>query len=188
VPEAQISPFDIIETRLLTNVPVFYDVSELAFRHNMDSSRARAAIDNNINPDDHAQHLPSMRIAYRICFDRQRQILEEQRRQELQEAIKQRTANAEDNARWQLQYSGATLLNWQVLNDKEYNATWQDGDHTYTMRINANMRVESAGICLNGTDKDYNLAAIVEVMREARRRNRPGAGGAYDNYDDEDDD
>lgn len=73
----------------------------------------------------------------------------------------------------------AELVSWKQ-SGRDIVVEWRDGDHQYSSRIQPNMQVTSAGICLSNRDSDFSIASLVDVMREARRLNRPGADGDYD--------
>lgn len=172
-----IAPLDIIDARMLDKSLLYCDIPMLSFTYHRESGDLRSALENHIRPDLIRYTLASFRDAYLTCYSRQQDIEREMRQKALKDQQEQIKHDAEQNIRWHLEYSGATLMNWQALDQDKYHVVWADGANTYSMRVDANMRIESAGICLNHTDKDYNLSAIVEVMREARRLGRPGAGG-----------
>ncbi len=91
------------------------------------------------------------------------------RRAELE--AEERKASVEDRARWQLGFMGATLLDWRELGSS-YEVTWEHEGATWTMPLTRDLRIESAGICLAGTDGQHNLSSIVEIMQTGRKLKR----------------
>ena len=73
----------------------------------------------------------------------------------------------EGRLRVALEYSGAVLRAWTELGEG-YEVVWEHEGEEYRTVIRRDLFVESAGICLSGRDSDYNLSAIVHVMRLAR--------------------
>lgn len=115
------------------------------------------------------QHLPTSRelFARRII---EGHLIEMQKRQAELEA-EERKASIEDRARWQLEFMGATLLDWRELGSS-YEVTWEHEGATWTMPLTRDLRIESAGICLAGTDRQHNLSSIVEIMKTGRKLKR----------------
>lgn len=114
----------------------------------------------------------SLDICNAVSLIRQRQV-QEQVRQRAEEH-RQTETDDEQRLRAELDFSGARLVNWSRLRDG-FQVTWEHDGHQYTMPIHRDLRVETAGICLNDTDRHYTLAAIVYVMDEARKQHRTGA-------------
>lgn len=112
-------------------------------------------------------------------------VLEQARQTEKKRAEAERMQDVRERAKFQLEFMGAQLVDWREQ-DSDYSVTWRDGEHQYTMRVGRNLRIESAGLCLNGTDNQHNLSSIVDVMREAHRVGRPDISG-YNNWGDDDD-
>lgn len=85
--------------------------------------------------------------------------------------IAQKALTTEDKIRNDLSFVGAALLNW---NEKEegYIIEYEYEGATFQIDLGQNRRVESAGICLDGTELNHNLSTIVLAMQEARQRHR----------------
>ncbi len=47
-----------------------------------------------------------------------------------------------------------------------YTVTYEIQNQTFTSVIRKDMKVESAGICLSGTDKEYDLQSLISVVKE----------------------
>jgi len=100
-----------------------------------------------------------------LSLHRHRFLLEEKRMIEQEEA--QRRGTLEGRLRVALEYSGAVLRAWTELGEG-YEVVWEHEGEEYRTVIRQDLFVESAGICLSGRDSDYDLSAIVHVMRLAR--------------------
>ena len=73
--------------------------------------------------------------------------------------------------RWHLEFMGAELNSWHESGN-EYRITWTHGGQTHSMDVARSGFVESAGVCLEGTDRRHNLSSIVAVMQEHARLGR----------------
>ena len=74
---------------------------------------------------------------------------------------------------WHLAFVGAEFLGWHEAGEG-YEVRWRHGGHEYRTRLRQDLQVESADICLDGTDLRHNLSSIVAVMEEGRRRGMSG--------------
>ncbi len=83
--------------------------------------------------------------------------------QKLERAEKLKTAEGQIGA--SLEFMGATLKSWSK-NLTGYNVRWELNGKSYSMEIDTNMRIDSAGVCLAGTSGWHSLASIVAVMEE----------------------
>lgn len=123
-------------------------------------------------------------------------------RSEVEQARVAQTLTMEGRIKYNLEFLGAELLSWRESGN-DIVVTWKDGGQTYNSRIDSKMGTVSAGICLSGKDSDFNVAAMVDVIRQARKENkvvRVGNGGMSEesyrrahpnggeNYEDEYDD
>jgi hypothetical protein len=104
-----------------------------------------------------------------LSLHRHRFLEEEKRRLLQEEARRRRTLRGRLESA--LAYSGAQLKAWTERGEG-YEVVWEHEGEEYRTVIRPDLFVESAGICLSGRDSDYNLAAIVHVMRRARERGR----------------
>lgn len=93
----------------------------------------------------------------------------EQRR--LEQVEKNRRNTVEGRLKDDLEYVGASLLNWSEIGDG-HEVTYEYNGAQFTMTVGENNRIESAGICLNDTDRDHNLSSIVLAMENARKLRR----------------
>ena len=93
-------------------------------------------------------------------------------RRELEKVKAQKKRSVGDEIRHQLEFSGAKLLDWTDQGYDGYTVTWEHDGATWTMDVARDLTVSSAGICLDGTQQYHDLATIVPVMMEGRRRHR----------------
>ena len=75
-----------------------------------------------------------------------------------------------------LTHAGGKMLAFLERADA-YTVTYQIGNqqHISTVRKD-DLTVITAGICLSGRDRDFDLASLVGVMRESRGRHVPRVG------------
>jgi hypothetical protein len=95
-----------------------------------------------------------------------RQIIDREQEQRLAE-LKKKTLDGRITSA--LDFIGAKLTNYREQ-ESAIMVSYEYGDATHSIRIDKDMRVQSAGICLSGTDPDHNLTSIVKVMEESRNR------------------
>lgn len=124
-------------------------------------------------------------------------------RQESEAARRKQTLTIEGRIKYNLEFLGAELMSWRESGE-DIVIQWKDQGQNYTSRISNKMGTVSAGICLSGKDADFNVAAMVDVIREARKirrevrvgigealteeqYNRVHPAGGYDEGDDDDD-
>ena len=163
-----LEPLDLIEARDLGGVLLFDQIAT-----HVDTSRLRGIQTVLRESPVEAWDVSAPPVARNvISLIQQRRASDQahQARVQRQQAVR----SDEARLRSELDFAGAQLINWSELSDG-FRVTWEHEGHTYTMPIQRDLRVESAGICLNETDRHYTLAAIVHVMAEARRQHRPGA-------------
>lgn len=133
-----ISPMDVITSRLLAPRTLIFD-------HLFDLAIAKR----------------EMEIA-RDIFDRR---LDAIRKQEVKTKRVNQLQTEEGRLRESLKFMGAKLEDWTREIDG-YVVRWKIDGQVYRTQIDTNMRVVSAGVCLNGTDDWHSLASVVQVMQD----------------------
>lgn len=96
------------------------------------------------------------RVAYALRYGLNRELLKERERRELEDGV---------------QHAGGKLIDYKVQDD-HYRVTYEvDGAH-YTSMISKDPqhRVITAGICLSGGDRAFDLKSLITVMREGSQR------------------
>ena len=68
-----------------------------------------------------------------------------------------------------LSHSGAKLVSYREQ-DTGYTVEINVDGHTYRPLVDKNLRLLNAGICLNGTDRNFDLCSFVGVLREGHER------------------
>jgi hypothetical protein len=167
-----IEPFDVIVAAGPVYNLIYWRPSEAKVRRNeMLAGLANTLVDP-YRPRT-GEELKALQIAIGRIVERRRLEAEKSR----QNALK----TVEGRLKYNLEFLGAELVSWRE-SGRDIIVTWRDEGREYQSRISSGMSVVTAGICLSGRDRAFNVAALVDVMREARQLNRPGAGG-----DDDDD-
>lgn len=93
------------------------------------------------------------------------------------EDVKTTTQERLENA---LKRSGGKLVSYTDRGNS-YTVKYIVENNEYTSTVDENLRVEVAGICLSGGDKNFDLQSLVHVIREGEERNRIVVGN-YANY------
>lgn len=73
---------------------------------------------------------------------------------------------------------GASLNQWTREIDG-YSVTWSHEEREHTMKIDTNLRVRSAGVCLGNTDNMHSLSSVVAVMQHRQREIDSGRHGDW---------
>jgi len=100
---------------------------------------------------------PGHRIAYLLSYNvRLAAMVEDER------------TRHERRLRGALEHAGAALRDFTEHRD-EYRVTYEvDGQRHVSVVRKDNLTVQTAGICLSGRDRDFDLASLVGVLRESR--------------------
>ena len=84
-----------------------------------------------------------------------------------EEIRKAQQRTVEGRIRSAVEYLGAELVGF-LEEGEGYSVEWRDGGHTYRTRVDSNLRLVSAGICLSRLEHEQTLASTVAVMRRYR--------------------
>ncbi len=114
---------------------------------------------------DHLFDLPIARREMKIARDIFDRRLEAIRKQEALTARANKLQTEEGRLTESLKFMGADLQEWTREIDG-YVVRWSIDGQVYRTQIDTNMRVVSAGVCLNGTDDWHSLSSVVQVMQE----------------------
>lgn len=159
----RIQPFDVLEARQL-GAELLYHVRSCAYG----ASQAATMMRQNLLTEPASwPDIPGMKLAWHILQGH----VEKQRKQKRREAREKRKASIEEQLRWHLAFMDAKLESWHEAGD-DYRITWMHQGQTYSMDVARSGFVQSAGVCLDGTDRRHNLSSIVAVMQEHTRLGR----------------
>lgn len=161
-----VRPFDVLVARMLDNT-LLYDEYDRRTLWAPLADGLRACLEKREWAPRIGGLTPELQAV--LSLHRHRSLEEEKRRILREEARRRRTLRGRLESA--LEYSGAQLRAWTELGEG-YEVVWEHEGEEYRTVIRPDLFVESAGICLSGRDSDYNLAAIVHVMRQARGRGR----------------
>lgn len=166
-----IQPFDVLIARDLAGV-LLYDSVCTRTEDGIKGQDYREASTGLFS--DFPLGSAAFRVAGRIIQDRIRAVQREQelraqqeRAERARQEMEARRATTEGSFRWHLEFVGAELLSWNESGNGHI-VRWEHAGREYSMRISRDMRIESAGICLDGTDRWHNLSSIVSVMEGDR--------------------
>jgi hypothetical protein len=117
----------------------------------------RQALAEERPPDDLTRPglTPEQRAAYRLVFEQRR---EARRRAE--------RATVEGRLRLALAHGGADLVSY-AERDGGYRVTYTLDGRRYVSAVDGRLNVQTAGICLSGHDRRFDLGSLVGVLREA---------------------
>jgi hypothetical protein len=163
--QGQIDVRLIAEAELFDTIVARFDGSQFWFDQldpRADPAAApylRQALANATEPRqlDRPGLTPGQRIAYMLNYAaRLEAILQDER-----------TRN-ESRLREALEHAGAELRDFVEHHD-EYRVTYEvDGRRHTSLVRKDNLTVQTAGICLSGQDRNFDLASLVGVMRQSR--------------------
>ena len=107
---------------------------------------------------------PGQRLAYLLTYRaRVEALLAAERAKQLDERTRH-----ENRLREALEHAGARLRDF-VERGGQYTVTYDvDGHRHVSMVRKGDLTVQTAGICLSGQDRDFDLASLVGVLRESR--------------------
>jgi len=80
-------------------------------------------------------------------------------------------SSAEYQVKKNVEFAGGNFIRFVERND-HYSVTYKVGRQQYTSYVtkDSSMHVLTAGICLSGHDRDYDLTSLITVLREGQRR------------------
>lgn len=133
---------DVVQTRIIGDSLLFDHVSH----HNSAMSHKESKIATEI-------------YEARLDLIRQREAEEEHAKYVQTEQGKLETA---------LEFMGASLEEWTRELDG-YVVRWKIDGQMYRMEVDTNLRVKSAGVCLDNTDSWHSLSSVVAVMQDRKK-------------------
>lgn len=80
------------------------------------------------------------------------------------EIQKARQATVEGRIKSAVEYLGAELIGFSESGEG-YSVEWRDANQVYRSRVSHNLRLLSAGICLDGLEQEQTLSSTVALMR-----------------------
>lgn len=159
--QENIEPLDVVRVANLAGTLIYHEVSKLA----LESILAKGMLEGNGTVNMNSDWW----VAFRLVTERVSQIRQQAKPMTL-----------EENLKHSLGFVGAELVNYQEIVSGQLEVTYSYQGMTWTLpRVDKSLRIQSAGICLSGTDRQHNLSSIVEVMHEARKLRRYDLDEAY---------
>ena len=157
-------PFDVAVARDLAGMLLYEDINTSLHTSPISVEMRRCLARGDV---EFPKASPDFRNAYEILSRRRQEVS----RQQQLEAIEARQQGDEGQVRFDLEFMGASLLALTETGEG-YSVTWEFDGCTHTTRVGRDMKVQSAGICLDSTDKQHDLSSIVQVMERARELHR----------------
>lgn len=114
----------------------------------------------------------SFQVAWQIVAARIFMEKLEQSRLEAEQRKKELLLTEQGRIVDKLEFVGASLVNYKK-EGRNYDVTYTYQGAQFTVNVRPDMRIESAGICLAGGDRDNDLSSIVLTMQRARAERRP---------------
>lgn len=156
-----IEPLDVVRVANLAGTLIYHEVSKLA----LESILAKEMLEGNGTVNMNSDWW----VAFGLVTERVSQIRQQAKPMTL-----------EENLKHSLGFVGAQLVNYQEIVGGQLEVTYSYQGMTWTLpKVDKNLRIQSAGICLSGTDRQHNLSSIVEVMHEARKLRRYDLNESY---------
>lgn len=161
--QGQIPIFLCEDTRLFDTVDARWDGQNFwyechsSFRSPKIASELRDAFSNEVEPEDIAISgmNPTEKLAYQVAFN----FIIESKKNRKEERLKKA-----------LERGGARLVEY-VERGNQYTVSYVVDGSTYRSVVDAEtLQVVSAGICLSGTDRNFDLQSLVSVVREGQNR------------------
>ena len=78
--------------------------------------------------------------------------------------------------------AGGNYISYSDLNNNEIKVSYEVDGKTITSTLSDDLNVMSAGICLSGGDRAFDLQSVVTVVKEAQERGNIVVGDYYDHY------
>ena len=114
---------------------------------------------------------PDMLRARALVQDRLDSLRKVREHARQQQALIEDRKRVEGEFKYQLSLVGAELLDWS--NGREgYNVTWEYAGARHTATVRRSGMAISAGICMEGTDSEHDLASLALAMQRARELHR----------------
>lgn len=158
-----IEPLDVVRVANLAGTLIYHEVSKLV----QEAQRAKDLLDGVDQPS--AKLNSDWWVAFKLVTERVSQIRQQAKPMSL-----------EENLKHSLGFVGAELVNYKEIIGGQLSVTYSYQGMTWTLpKVDKNLRIQSAGICLSGTDRQHNLSSIVEVMHEARKLRRADLNSSY---------
>lgn len=170
--DIQIPAFSVLSVRNMAGTFLFDDFYPLDIQQ---QNFLTGAANNSIQ----LQVVPvSFQVAWQIIAARI--LLEKlnQARLEAEQRKKELLLTEEGRIVDKLEFVGASLVNYKK-EGRNYDVTYTYQGATFTVNVRPDMRIESAGICLAGGDRDNDLSSIVLTMQRARAERRPDVDRKY---------
>lgn len=149
--------------------------SSIDIRMSMRAAYLRESLNSNIKPNELSIDglTKNEKIAYALVY----KIRETQKLEQLKLTTEYKLKSAVERA-------GGNFIGYNERSDAISVEFYVDGQK-HLSTINKNLGVISAGICLNGTDKQYDLQSLVTVIREGQNRGLIYRVGQNRDYDDD---
>lgn len=150
--------FDAIKVRF-DGVNMWYD-SHFNHFSTLMIDRLRDSINVNIKPENLEKHSGLTKAilgCYNIVYQRQQELLKSSKEYQVKNAVER---------------AGGKFAAYKEIGNRYSVEYFIDGQRHTSLVNKDTLRVESAGICLNGTDSNFDLQSLISVVREGHNTHR----------------
>lgn len=164
--EVQLLDFSTIAVRNMAGTLLFDDLYPLDIQQQLFLSQAAQS-------SLQLQAVPvSFQVAWQIVAARLFNERLEQARLKAERVRQEQMKTERGRFEHHLGFVGASLVTYKKQGER-FDVTYTYNGAQFTVNVRPDMRIESAGICLAGGDRNNDLSSIVLTMEQARREHRP---------------
>jgi hypothetical protein len=119
-----------------------------------------SCLENRVAPEElrYPELVPAERLAYLMAFLRTDP-----------EYVPGKRGTIDEKIRFALQHAGAKLDAFWLQDDESLTVRFTIDGNVHVCRVRNDLSLQSAGICLSGQDRQFDLTSLVGVLQQANR-------------------